>query len=155
MADNYYSEINLHLVWHTKLSRPLLKPDVEAMTFACLREKAASIGDIYIHDIGGTENHIHIALSIEPTVLISELVGTLKGYSSHEVNRRIGSGRTVLQWQTGYGVVSFGTKDLPWVVDYIQNQKEHHAVGRTHQRRERIHRFDDDPSGAEAAEEAP
>jgi hypothetical protein len=33
----------------------------------------------------------------------------------------------VLQWQTGYGVVSFGTGDLPWVVAYIQNQKQHHA----------------------------
>ena len=39
MANNYYSEINLHLTWHTKLSWPLLKPDVEAMTFSCLREK--------------------------------------------------------------------------------------------------------------------
>jgi len=150
MANNYYSEINLHLTWHTKLSRPLLRPDVEAMTFGCIREKAAALGDIYLHEIGGTETHIHIALSIEPTVLISELIGTLKGYSSHEVNRRIGMGRTVLQWQTGYGVVSFGTKDLPWVVNYVQNQKEHHAIGRTYERLERIHRFDDQPGAAEA-----
>src|SRR4051794_24931761 len=116
MATNYYSEINLHLVWHTKLSRPLLRPDVEAMTFGCLREKAAALGDVYLHGIGGTETHIHVPFSIEPTILISELVVSLKGYSSHKVNRRIGMGRTVLQWQTGYGVVSFGTKDLPWVV---------------------------------------
>jgi len=156
MANNYYSEINLHLTWHTKLSRPLLTPDVEAMTFACLREKAAALGDIYIHEIGGTETHIHIALSIEPTVLVSELIGTLKGYSSHEVNRRIGLGRTALQWQTGYGVVSFGTRDLPWVVNYVQNQKEHHAAGRTFERLERINCDDDRPPEAEAeAEEAP
>ncbi len=114
MGKNYYSEINLHITWHTKLSRPLLLPDVEAMTFACLREKAAALGDIYIHEIGGTETHLHLAVSIEPTVLISELVGTLKGYSSHEVNRRMGLRQKVLQWQTGYGVVSFGTGDLRW-----------------------------------------
>jgi putative transposase len=153
MADNYYSEINLHLVWHTKLSRPLLNHEVEAMAFACLREKAAALGDVYIHEIGGTETHVHLALSIEPTVLISELVGVLKGYSAHEVNWRSGMGRTVLQWQTGYGVVSFGTRDLPWVAGYVRNQKEHHAVGKTFERLERIHRFDDRPAGAEAEEE--
>jgi hypothetical protein len=37
--------------------------------------------------------------------------------------------RKLLDWQTGYGVVSFGTKDLPWVVSYVRNQKEHHAKG--------------------------
>jgi putative transposase len=153
MANNYYSEINLHLTWHTKLSRPLLSPDIEAMTFTCLREKGAALGDVYIHEIGGTETHVHLAISVEPTVLISELIGTLKGYSSHEVNRRLGMGRTVLQWQTGYGVVSFGTKDLPWVVKYVQNQKKHHAAGRTFERLERIHRFDDQPAEAEAEDE--
>ncbi len=153
MANNYYSEINLHLVWHTKLSRPLLTPDVEAMTYACLREKIANLGDIFLHEIGGIENHVHLALSIEPTILIADVVGTLKGYSSHEVNRRSGVGRAVLQWQTGYRVVSFGTKDLPWVVEYIRNQKQHHAAGRTFERLERMHRFDDQPPEAEADEE--
>jgi putative transposase len=150
MADNYYSVINLHLTWHTKLSRPLLKPDVETMTFACLREKAASLKDVYIHEIGGTETHVHVAISVEPTVLVSELAGALKGYSSHEVNRRSGMGQTVLQWQTGYGVVSFGTKDLPWVVEYVKNQKQQHAVGRTFDRLERITRHDDVEAGADA-----
>jgi hypothetical protein len=37
--------------------------------------------------------------------------------------------RKVLDWQTGYGVVSFGTKDLDWVVKYIRNQKKHHKKG--------------------------
>jgi putative transposase len=155
MADNYYSEINLHLTWHTKLSRPLLKPDVEAMTFGCLREKAAALGDVYVHEIGGTETHVHLALSIEPTVLISELIGLLKGYSAHEVNRRCGVGRTVLQWQTGYGVVSFGTKDLPWVVGYVRNQKEHHAAQRVFERLERITRFDDAVMAEAGEREAP
>ena len=153
MSDNYYSEINLHLTWHTKLSRPLLKPEIEAMTYACLREKVANLGDIFVHEVGGTENHIHLAVTIEPTVKISEMIGGLKGYSSHEVNRRSGFGRTVLQWQTGYGVVSFGTRDLPWVAAYVRNQKEHHASGKVYERLERIHRFDDAPPEAQAGEE--
>ena len=156
MSHNYYSEINLHLTWHTKLSRPLLTADIELMAWAALREKAAEMGDVVVHEIGGTETHVHMAVSVEPTVNISDLVGALKGYSAHEVNRRMELKQKVLQWQTGYGVVSFGTRDLPWVVAYIRGQKEHHARGAVHARLERIHRFDDAPLEAEAQErEAP
>jgi len=37
----------------------------------------------------------------------------------------------LLDWQTGYDAVSFGTKDMEWVVNYIRNQKEHHKWGTT------------------------
>jgi putative transposase len=90
MSKNYYSEINLHLTWHTKLSTPLLTGDIESMTWAALRAKAVDLGDIVVHEINGTETHVHLAVSIEPTILISDLVGALKGYSSHDVNRRMG-----------------------------------------------------------------
>ncbi len=146
MSHNYYSEIFLHLTWHTKLSRPLLSSDVETLTRQCLREKAAALGDIQIIEIGGIETHVHLAVTIEPTVTISEMVGALKGYSSHEVNRRLGMAAKALEWQTGYGVVSFGAKDLPWVVAYIQNQREHHSRGSAQDRLERITQFDDPPS---------
>jgi putative transposase len=44
----------------------------------------------------------------------------------------------LLDWQGGYGVVSFGAKDLEWVKRYVRNQKEHHARGTTHERLESI-----------------
>ena len=91
---------------------------------------------VWLRGIGGTETHVHVAINIEPSVTISELVQQLKGGSSHDVNSR----RTdkVLQWQRGYGVVSFGMNNLPWVLGYIGNQKAHHAAGGTHERLERI-----------------
>lgn len=46
--------------------------------------------------------------------------------------------RSTLEWQHGYGVVSFGTRDLKWVVDYVTNQKEHHAKGNVFERLEKI-----------------
>jgi hypothetical protein len=70
--------------------------------------------------------------------LISDFIGQLKGGSSHDVNQAMGRGQKVLEWQTGYGVVSFGTRDLEWVKEYIRNQREHHARGTIHDRLERI-----------------
>lgn len=47
-------------------------------------------------------------------------------------------------FQRGYGIVTFGTKDLQWVVDYINNQKEHHRRSTI---QERLERFTGDDSG--------
>jgi hypothetical protein len=66
------------------------------------------------------------------------MIGEFEGDSSHEVNRRLGLGRKLLQWQSGYGVVSFGTKDMPWVCDYVRNQKERHAANNVFDRLEAI-----------------
>ncbi|MBN1491664.1 MAG: transposase, partial [Phycisphaerae bacterium] len=72
---------------------------------------------------------------------ISEWIGQLKGSSSYHINHEI-CNRRVLGWQDGYGVVSFGTRDLPWVVAYVRNQKKHHAEGTTHDRLERTDQVD-------------
>ena len=136
MAHNCYYEINLHLVWHTKNSSPLLTPHVEPLTYRFLKKRVVDAG-AFIHAIGGTETHVHLAVSIPPTLNISEWVGQLKGGSSHDVNQAVGKLQKVLQWQTGYGVVSFGTGDLEWVKSYVVNQKEHHRHRKVADRLER------------------
>jgi putative transposase len=138
MSRNYYSEINLHLTWHTKESLPLLTPQVQGVAYRCVRQKIINMPGAFVHEIGGTETHAHLAVSVPPTLLISEFVGQLKGASSHEVNEQLGLHGNKLQWQAGYGVVSFGTGDLDWVKEYIRNQQEHHACGRVFDRLERI-----------------
>ena len=138
MSRNYYSEIHLHLVGHTKLSQPLLTPVVETEAHHYIRGKIVNTPGAFVHEIGGTDTHVHTVISIAPTILISEFIGQLKGASSHEVNQKLGHGRKLLEWQGGYGVVSFGTKDLDWVKDYVRNQREHHARGTVHDRLERI-----------------
>jgi len=40
-------------------------------------------------------------------------------------------------------VVSFGTRDLPWVVDYVRNQESHHSSRTVQDRLERIEQDDD------------
>jgi putative transposase len=138
MSRNYYSEIHLHMTWHTKDSLPLLTPDVEILTHRYLRHRLVETPGAFVHEVGGIETHVHVCVTIAPTILISELIGQLKGASSHEVNQRLGRGRKLLQWQAGYGVVSFGTKDLEWVKVYVRNQRQHHARGTVRDRLERM-----------------
>lgn len=155
MSRNFYCEINLHLVWHTKLSMPLLTPAVEAFVHRYLRGKLIAWPGAFVHEIGGTENHVHVAVSIFPTILISDLVGQLKGSSAHEANRHFGPANKVLEWQAGYGVVSFGTAHLPWVTEYIRNQREHHGCGNIHDRLERIEPLPETVAVTSGASETP
>ena len=138
MGRNYYSEINLHLTWHTKDSLPLLTPQVEPIAYRYVKQKIINSPGTFVHEIGGTETHMHVAVSIPPTLLISEFVGQIKGASSHEVNEQLGVRGKILEWQAGYGVMSFGTGDLEWVKKYVRDQRGHHAIGRTFDRLERI-----------------
>jgi len=145
MSKSYYSEINLHITWHTKDSSPLLTPNVESLTHREIHERIIHTPGVYGHAIGGTETHVHLAITIPPTLAISEFVGQLKGASSHEINERMGMHGKTLQWQAGYGVGSFGTAHLDWVVRYIENQREHHTMGTTIERLERVAPREEEP----------
>ena len=137
MSNNVYSEINLHFVWHVKHNQPLISQAIEPRLHRFIRNYALRTEDLIFHEVGGIEDHVHIAVTIPPTLKISEWIGRLKGASSHHVNHELVK-RKLLDWQRCYGVLSFGTKDLPWVIDYIRNQREHHRKGTTVDRLERI-----------------
>jgi len=149
MSHNCYSEINLHVTWHCKESLPLLTPQAEPLAHRSVRQKIINTPGAFVHEVGGTETHVHVAVSIPPTLTVSEFIGQLKGVSSHDTNQQLGLRGKALEWQAGYGVVSFGTKDLEWVKHYIRNQREHHACGRVHDRLERVTEMEPDGYPAE------
>src|SRR5262245_51944727 len=106
MSRNYYAEINLHVVWHTKNSEPLLTPDLERVARQSIRDRLFKTTGVIFHEIGGTEDHLHLAISIPPTLLISKFIGELKGGSSHDVNLFQAHLPGRFAWQEGYGVLS-------------------------------------------------
>jgi len=137
MSIRAYSEINLHLVWHVKNNEPVLADMIEAQTHRFLRGRVFDTRGAIFHEVGGTDDHIHLVVSTQPDVLISDFVGKLKGGCSHFINNEIAN-RKVLGWQDGYGVVTFGTEHLLWVIRYVRNQRKHHEEGSTFERLERV-----------------
>jgi len=142
MSSAVYSEINFHITWHTKNSLPMIGPNIADRLYRYLTHKIIETPGAYLHAIGGIETHGHLGVSLEPNILVSDWTGKLKGSSSHYINHEVQP--KALEWQRGYGIVSFGTKDLKWVVGYIENQKEHHKRGTT---QERLEKYSDDDDG--------
>ena len=141
MPRNVYSDIKLHVTWHTKESRFMIKHEMEQTVYDVIRRRATDPDGVFVHEIGGTMNHVHLAVTVPPTLLISEWVGKVKGGSTHDLNEvPIYGGH--FQWQTGYGVVSFSANGLPWIRKYIRNQKQHHKEETWSEALERITRTD-------------
>jgi len=118
-----------HLTWATSHREPWLKGRVKRMVYGTISRKAEELR-VLVHQIGNAEDHIHLVVSIPPSISVAHCVRNLKGASSHYVNAR-GKLDWHFEWQRGYGVVSLGERSLPRVKSYVRNQRVHHAEGTT------------------------
>ena len=143
MSMHAYSEIHFHINWHVKDNNPVLRDEIETQLQRFIRGKVFETPGMRFHGVGGTDDHVHLVVSAPPTLTPSDWIGQLKGASSHFINHEIAN-RKLLEWKPKYGIVSFGTRDLPWVLDYVRNQRQHHTAGTAHERLERIDMEADD-----------
>jgi putative transposase len=71
-------------------------------------------------------DHVHVAISIPPKVSVATITVQLKGASSHSVNDEFVAHQS-FAWQAEYSVLSFSEKLLSRIVEYVKDQKKHHA----------------------------
>ncbi len=122
-----YYQLVYHFIWGTKNQLPLITPSVEARLFPYIRYKCKELG-YFLHAINGTENHIHLLLSLTPSILVADVAKNIKGSSSHYINKETDLGE-ILYWQDGYGVVTLRETEVKQVREYSRHQKEHHLRG--------------------------
>jgi REP element-mobilizing transposase RayT len=77
--------------------------------------------------INGVQDHLHILLSLHPTVALSDLIRDIKSKSSVWAR---GSGLFPLfeGWEREYGAFSISNTHKDLVYKYIENQQTHHSV---------------------------
>ena len=116
-------KILVHVVFSTKNRVKLIEPEIEDALFG------------YIHGIiennksklflaNGAWDHIHMLISLGKTIDVSKLIGVIKRESSVWMKD---NGVSQFYWQEGYGAFSIGQSQVPAVMKYIANQKQHHA----------------------------
>ena len=75
--------------------------------------------------INGMPDHLHLLIGLRPSQSISDLMQDIKGSSSKWINEKKFI-KDRFSWQEGYGAFSYRKRDLPSVMNYINNQKVHH-----------------------------
>ena len=77
--------------------------------------------------IGGAADHVHILVSLPPTISVAKAVQLLKGNSSKWIHETFPKLRS-FEWQEGYGAFSIGVSALDATVRYVRNQAAHHRT---------------------------
>ncbi len=121
MSHTYVSEL-VHCVFSTKERRNLIPADIQPALCAFLGGIARKNGFKALM-VGGTENHVHILLSLPASMPLAKAMQLIKGASSHWMNEKHTQGFT---WQEGYGAFTVGISQKDDTIAYIRSQGEHH-----------------------------
>jgi REP element-mobilizing transposase RayT len=122
-----FYKLYYHFIWGTKNNLPLITPDIEKKLYPYIANKCKEHG-YRLYALNGTETHVHLLVSLTPSLLVEDFAKNIKGSSSHYINKVSGLD-DILYWQDGYGVVTIRESEVPKVIKYIQNQKPHHQGG--------------------------
>jgi REP element-mobilizing transposase RayT len=116
-----------HLIWTTKYRQPIITAQHERIIYSAIRQKCYEL-KCHPIEINGVADHIHVVTTIPPSHSVADIIRQLKGVSSYEVNQQLVL-KEAFHWQRGYGVLTFGEKVIPQIVEYVSNQKQRHQVG--------------------------
>ncbi len=122
-----YYHLVYHYIWGTKNKLPLITPAVESRLYTYIGYKCKELG-YFLHAMNGTQDHVHLLVSLSPSILVEDVAKNLKGSSSHYINKECDLGG-VLYWQSGYGVITIRETEITKLAKYIKRQKEHHLDG--------------------------
>ena len=118
-------DIKYHIVWITKYRKPVLRGEVGKQVRELIRQTCATL-EVYIVSGHVALDHVHLLVSVPPTLAVSDLVQRLKGRTSRllldefvELKRQFW-GRHV--WARGYFVASSGNVTDEVIKQYIESQ---------------------------------
>jgi putative transposase len=115
----------VHIVFSTKNRANLITPEIEPDLFGYINGIVENNKSKLIL-ANGTENHVHLLVSLGKIISISELIGDIKRDSSKWIKLK-GKEFRDFHWQEGYGAFSVGQTQVKEVMKYIAKQKAHHT----------------------------
>jgi putative transposase len=118
------AKILIHLIYSTKHRERILGDDIrdQLHSYAAAILKECQSPAIKINSV---EDHMHLLYSHSKNYSPAKIVEEVKVATSKWLKRK-GPAYSGFHWQNGYGDFSVSQSDVPAVVQYIADQKEHH-----------------------------
>ena len=113
-----------HFVWCPKYRRKVLNGDIAKRARVLIKEKADDLGCRVI-SLEVMPDHIHLFIEGNPIMTPNQIVGSIKGYTSHELRKEFKELRTKLPtlWSRSYFVSTHGHISDKTIEKYITEQK--------------------------------
>ncbi|MEP7197643.1 MAG: transposase [Saprospiraceae bacterium] len=122
---NTYKKVYLHLVFAVKNRKALLHKSWRPRLFGYLFEAINKRGN-FAYVVGGYNDHVHIFFDYKGNELIEDMVRELKKSSNQFINENKLTPQK-FEWQVGYGIFSEGHRNKDLIINYINNQEQHHS----------------------------
>jgi REP element-mobilizing transposase RayT len=118
--------LHYHLVFSTKRRTRIISREMQPRLYEYLAGTIRRLGGIPIQ-IGGTDDHIHLLVTLNQKITIADFMRDLKASSSGWVHDTF-PGAESFGWQPGYGAFSVSHSSVDAVKTYIAIQEEHHRT---------------------------
>ncbi len=122
---NTYTQIHLHIVFAVRGRASLIPTDRAILLYMYIAGIINQQGQKLLA-INGMPDHIHLLIGLRPNKALSDSVRDIKSNSTKFMNEQ-GWLKGKFAWQEGFGAFSYSKSQLPKVIQYIQNQRQHHA----------------------------
>jgi putative transposase len=113
-----YAHNPVHVVFSTKERRKLIRNESQSRLWGYLAGVCKE-NRIFVHEIGGMEDHLHMLIEIPLTLSFSDALQKIKTSSSRWMGSRFA-------WQRGFGVFGVSASNMDAVIRYIRTQEAHH-----------------------------
>lgn len=120
------SKVILHGIFSTKNREPWLDSHVRPRVHAYLVTICRDLGAELVN-VGGVADHVHIVTTLPRTLSQADLVEQIKKASSKWIKTLDARYRGFF-WQRGYGAFSVSPSQLDAVLEYVDEQQEHHRT---------------------------
>jgi putative transposase len=122
---NTFSQIYLHFVFAVKNRQSLIpqkhKEELHKYITGLVQNRNAKM--LAVHCM---PDHVHLFIGFKPNVLISDFIKEVKVEANEFINKKQWvKGR--FSWQEGYGVFSYSHSHIDNVIQYVNDQENHHA----------------------------
>ena len=118
-------DIKYHIVWITKYRRPVLRGEIGKRVRELVRQVCAEL-DVEILSGAIQVDHVHILVSVPPTIAVSKLMQRIKGRSGRKMLQEFGELRKQFwgqhMWARGYFAASTGNVTDEVIMQYIESQ---------------------------------
>lgn len=121
---NTYTQVHIQFVFAPKYRASLIHSSWESELFKYITGVVQKNTHKMLA-INGMPDHLHVLIGFRPTQSMADLMQDIKASSSKWINNNNFCKRK-FEWQVGYGAFSYAKSQLPNVIRYIENQKEHH-----------------------------
>lgn len=119
------SKIYLHIIFHIKTTSPSIKEEHLERVHSYIGQLVNTTGCQTLI-VGGVSNHVHIVCQLSKNETVSHLLEEVKRSSSRWI-KTIDDRYRHFAWQGGYATFSISESVLPKTINYVKNQKAHHA----------------------------